>query len=99
MKKHMVTLDFDSVSKLLEVYQKNTSLNDTDDKGFWYHISWYGSVFTVFKTIHDDDDKCKNWEFETLGQTLAFCDALMVDRLHDKTVAAEKAAEKAAEEN
>ena len=93
MKKRMTEIDCSILDKLLTNYEENSCLRESDAAGWWYHMSYtaYNGTCTVWKN-HMEHDAIK-WDFETLGQAIAFCDAVISDRLHAKAVEAEKVSE------
>ena len=93
MKKNMTEVDCSILNKLLSFYEEKTVLRESDAAGWWYHMNYthYNGTCTVYKN-HMEHEAIK-WDFETLGQAIAFCDAVISDRLHIKAVEEEKVSE------
>ena len=93
MKKRMTEIDASILDKLLTFYEETSVLRESDGAGWWYHINYihYNGTCVVYKN-HMEHDAIK-WDFENLGQAMAFCDAVISDRLHAKAVEADKVTE------
>ena len=72
------------LTRLLDFYEKNSILRNSDDfDGFWYHLwnglPWNGVTGFRNKLGGEDADK-RQWDFDTLYEAISFLDAVIEQR-------------------